>query len=371
MEIVNKIINKVRPFARLPEYLLSKKNVQNQKINEVVYISETADWVIDWIWKWIHKNVSQKNTFKFKHEENPKFLSHRVLHFGSVHAFISQQDRIDFSTNKIIVTFFHGDFGISPEMDQTIHQLIGLKDRIDCIVVSCSQMQQRLVKWGIKEDKIKKIGLGTDLSHFKPLDDEERAELRAELGISRESLCIGSFQKDGEGWGEGNTPKMVKGPDLFVDAVKEISKTKPVHCLLAGPSRGYIKKRLDEESISYSHYYVKDQKEILKYYGALDFYLISSREEGGPLSLLESLATRTPLISTPVGMAIDLIESGQNAMMSSKIDSDELVKCVLQWLHYEDNERAQILEAGVKTVQPYDWKVLSQQYIELYQLFLH
>ena len=42
---------------------------------------------------------------------------------------------------------------------------------------------------------------------------------------------------------------------------------------------------------------------LISLYHALDIYLITSREEGGPMGLLESIACGTPVASTNVGMA--------------------------------------------------------------------
>ena len=33
-------------------------------------------------------------------------------------------------------------------------------------------------------------------------------------------LYCGSFQKDGDGWGRGNNPKLIKGPDIFIKTVQ-------------------------------------------------------------------------------------------------------------------------------------------------------
>ena len=36
-------------------------------------------------------------------------------------------------------------------------------------------------------------------------------KIKHNLGIPEDYLVIGSFQKDGEGWGEGLKPKLIKG----------------------------------------------------------------------------------------------------------------------------------------------------------------
>ena len=35
------------------------------------------------------------------------------------------------------------------------------------------------------------------------------------LNISEHEIVIGSFQKDGDGWNDGKTPKFIKGRYLF------------------------------------------------------------------------------------------------------------------------------------------------------------
>ena len=62
--------------------------------------------------------------------------------------------------------------------------------------------------------------------------------------IPRESLLIGSFQKDGIGWGEGNEPKLIKGPDIFINSLEKIKKCCDPFVILTGPSRGFVKKGL-------------------------------------------------------------------------------------------------------------------------------
>tara|TARA_B110001452_G_C14977035_1_gene341473 strand:- start:322 stop:621 length:300 start_codon:yes stop_codon:yes gene_type:complete len=49
--------------------------------------------------------------------------------------------------------------------------------------------------------------------------------------------------------------------------------------------------------------------EINELYNCLDLYIVSSRYEGGPQSVLECGITRTPIISTRVGIADEILSS--------------------------------------------------------------
>ena len=50
-----------------------------------------------------------------------------------------------------------------------------------------------------------------------------------------------------------------------------------------------------------------DNETINKLYNSLDLYIVSSRQEGGPQALLECAITKTPIISTDVGVAKDIL----------------------------------------------------------------
>ena len=63
---------------------------------------------------------------------------------------------------------------------------------------------------------------------YFPINEYEIANIKRELKIKADSLVIGSFQKDGIGWSENAPPKLIKGPDIFIETlllIKERLKT--------------------------------------------------------------------------------------------------------------------------------------------------
>ena len=61
-------------------------------------------------------------------------------------------------------------------------------------------------------------------------------------------------------------------------------------------------------------------------YHALDVYLVSSRQEGGPKAVLESMAVGVPLVTTRVGQATDLVRHGENGWMVDVEDAAGLAR---------------------------------------------
>ena len=64
-----------------------------------------------------------------------------------------------------------------------------------------------------------------------------RAAARAELGLPADAFVVGSFQKDGVGWGEGDEPKAIKGPDVLLDALVACARACSRSCTCCSPGR--------------------------------------------------------------------------------------------------------------------------------------
>jgi glycosyltransferase involved in cell wall biosynthesis len=79
--------------------------------------------------------------------------------------------------------------------------------------------------------------------------------------------------------------------------------------LLAGWRRNYLINKLNEANIPYTYRELTDQQTLNELYSLADFYIIASRCEGGPQALLESPACGTPVVSTDVGMAQEILPS--------------------------------------------------------------
>ena len=174
---------------------------------------------------------------------------------------------------------------------------------------------------------------------------EDKSNLRSKYNLPKESLIIGSFQRDTEGK-DLKSPKLIKGPDQFVEIVKSFSKkNKNLLVLLAGYRRQYLIKKLEEENIDYKYIELVDFEILNELYNCLDLYIVSSRIEGGPQAILECGITKTPLISTDVGIATEILSSESIFNM----DNFEQAKPNIQVAY--DNSIKYSLEDGMKKYQ--------------------
>lgn len=114
-------------------------------------------------------------------------------------------------------------------------------------------------------------------------------------------------------------PKLVKGPDVFVEMLAELRRRgRNVVALLAGPRRHWVRERLAARGVPFvfageivtgDDYpgAILPTPRVAALYRLADLCLITSRSEGGPRAVLEAAASGIGVLSTPVGLAPDVL----------------------------------------------------------------
>lgn len=345
-------ITEIRFFQRLHHFGRKKKR-------GVYYITEQADWVIKQIGISLLKYLAQNHQTTVQIATDFANIQKSIIHFGSRHIYLPENYKHVDSSNHIIFTWFHGT-------DQDTDLICALpkgSQKAQFIHTACTISKHQLIEWGADAEKIVIIPLGVDLDVFKSASLSEKYSIRKELGIPEKAIVIGSFQKDGNGWGEGLEPKLIKGPDIFCAAVEQLHKNYPLFVVLTGPARGYVKQRLVQAKIPFQHVYLHNYYDVAKYFQALDLYLITSRTEGGPKAVLESMASGVPLVSTRVGMANDVIQHGMNGFLAEIEDVHAIVAFAEKVINNTEIQ-TQLRENGLETAKNFDWKLIAAQYYE-------
>ena len=111
---------------------------------KIVYIRENADWSIKWDAHYITQGVKSSD-FQCVVDFSSLFYTHSILHFGSINTFLNRKSRFINSCNQVVVTVYHGNMGISHQMDANLRQICERSGRKDCLVVSNSIMKKSLV----------------------------------------------------------------------------------------------------------------------------------------------------------------------------------------------------------------------------------
>lgn len=319
--------------------------------SHLLLYGDDAGWVLDWEMRELKAicDVLGVSVIKplWKHARQPQSI------FYSNQFFLQNEQWLDLLPHRIGLAYFHGlpDTG-NEGFDRVYAALKKHHNNLFRVQVSHTEVRDVILQTGIEPSKVFLIPIGINTSFFPFRDAAMKQNARIGLGVPLSAFVVGSFQKDGVGWGEGLDPKKEKGPDVFVETMKRLKKDIPeLFVMLSGPARGFVKKGLEEADIPYLHIYLRSYPEIAKLFQTLDLYVIASRQEGGPKAILESMANGVPLVTTRVGQAMDLVKHGENAFMTAVEDVDALVSYALQVYRSSQTDLQRMLTAGRKTAE--------------------
>ena len=142
-------------------------------------------------------------------------------------------------------------------------------------------------------------------------------KLKEKYKIDKDTYVVGTFQRDTEGF-DLKSPKLSKGPDRLIEIFEKINqRNEKFIVILTGKRRNYLIEQLNKKNINYKYFEMADFKIINELYNILDLYIVASRYEGGPASVLECSITKTPIISTDVGISSDLLHESSIFDMSN------------------------------------------------------
>ena len=328
--IIKKFLKYLKRIFFLPYDLIECRNWK--PYSKIILKNENSSWVLDEIFQELNfflrslgfEIVDERFIYNSKNQILFNLSKYDVL--KNIHKY----------NHKVYFPYFHGHPGTNQEFQLLVSVIEKYHNKISGIQVSNSLTEKIILKTGIEKKKVFRIPISIDLKKFNNFENLHTPMTRKSIGIPDNAFLIGSFQKDGTGWQEGNQPKLIKGPDIFAKSLINIQKKiKNVFVLLLGPSRGYIKNQLKKSGIPYKHIILSKHEHIQKYYNLLDVYMVTSREEGGPRALFEAMISKIPVVTTNVGMAIDLLE---HKFHGWKVDIED-VEGLSYWVEYIYNNQ--------------------------------
>ncbi len=324
--------------------------------SRLILYGDDAGWVLDWEMRELrriskHLGVRLAKPI-WKHAAQPQSI------FFSNHFVLTKDDWLKLLPNRIGFSYFHGKPNTGDELFDKFYKSLSVHhEKVSRIQVSHYEMMNVSLETGIDPSKVFLIPIGINTDFFPFRTKEQRYAAREKLGIPQSAFVVGSFQKDGVGWGDGMEPKLIKGPDVFVNTLKLLKNDVPeLHVLLSGPARGYVKNGLDQAHIPYKHVYLNSYPDVPELFQALDLYIVASRQEGGPKAILESMASGIPLVTTRVGQAMDLVKHGENAFMTAVEDIEALASFAQQVYHSDADTLLPMLKAGRTTAEANSYK---------------
>jgi len=232
---------------------------------------------------------------------------------------------------------FHGYFG--PVQTRLFLWLERFAARLSDRIITLSEgLRKELADTYRITDKnrIVVLPLGLDLDAFTQMPRRSGA-FRQAWGIPTDAPLIGIVGR--------LVP--VKNHLLFLHAAAQVQTELPQARFAIvgdGEMRPQIETQVDALGLRHAIIFTGWQRDLAPVYSDLDVLVISSANEGTPVSVIEALASGCPVAATTVGGLPDLLEAGKLGRLVPPDNVDALAQAILQLLRYPpDGSQARAL----------------------------
>ncbi|MFW5748340.1 MAG: glycosyltransferase family 4 protein [Chloroflexota bacterium] len=222
---------------------------------------------------------------------------------------------------------FHGYF--SPRRTRFYLWLERFSARLSSGIITISDVQYEELSHRYRiapSSKFSKQPIGLDLRHLTIPPDESVIEAFISAhNLPRDKKLIGIVGR--------LVP--IKHHDLFLDAAQRLTGQRDdVHFVLAGDGerRAELVERAHTLGLADCMTFTGWVADIRTVMHTLDMLVLTSRNEGTPVSIIEGMAAGLPVISTDVGGVRDILEGGELGQVVPLDDPDALAAAMVRAL---------------------------------------
>lgn len=174
------------------------------------------------------------------------------------------------------------------------------------------------------ESKVVLVPNGIDVERFR-FSAPGRASRRAEWGIAAEAPTVGLVA--------ALRPEKNHGSFLRVAAIVAQHLSDARFVLIGdGPERPSIERQIDQSGLHRAVVMAGSRSDIVECLSALDLFLLTSKMEASPVSILEALACERPVVATEVGSIAESVRDGSTGFLAAVDDDRALADGVLALL---------------------------------------
>jgi len=224
--------------------------------------------------------------------------------------------------------------------------------RYHAIAAVSDKERTRVVESGVREEKVTVINNGIDCSAFVQANPSlERKGARFLVGT------VGRLTAQ-------------KNPVGFLAAARETVRAIPDARFVFigdGPDRHNLETLRSDWKLDGQVDFLGFRDDMPNVYASLDLMVLPSLSEGMPMTLLECMASGTPVIATRVGAVDKVVRHGETGLLLEPGDQGELNTAVLSLL--QNRELAsRLAENGRRWIQDhFSSEAMAQRYLELYR----
>jgi glycosyltransferase involved in cell wall biosynthesis len=196
--------------------------------------------------------------------------------------------------------------------------------RSDLVVTVCSEFSRRLQHRGVRKEQIVIVPNSIPENFDRSNTDREcRAQTRANFGIAADEsllISVGRLSKE-------------KGHRYLIDAMSHIRSLAPqlrIQLLIAGagPSESELERQIRRLNLSQNVRILGYLPDVKPLFSIADLFVLPSLSEGCPNVLLESIATRVPIVASRVGGVPELVRDAESALLVPPANAEALAESV-------------------------------------------
>lgn len=195
----------------------------------------------------------------------------------------------------------------------------------DTIIVVGERQRQEIAAYGIAPiQKLAAIPLGLELEPFL-VAEGHRGELRQELGLGAQTPLVGIVAR--------LVP--IKAHEYFLQAARLVREEIGGAKFLVvgdGERRGELEGLAESLGLKGEVLFLGWRRDLPRVYADLDVVVLSSLNEGSPVSLIEALAAARPVVATDVGGVGEVVVDGETGLLVPPKDAAALAQAILTLL---------------------------------------
>jgi glycosyltransferase involved in cell wall biosynthesis len=208
-----------------------------------------------------------------------------------------------------------------------------------------------------KHKRIEIIAHGVDHRVFKPVDQK----------FSREALNLPQGKRLILFGASGSMSNRRKGGHLLADSLRQLATqgyARDTELVIFGATKPEADSDL---GVKVHHLGALDSISVCLAYNAADVFVAPSLEDNLPLTVLEALSCRTPVVAFDIGGVLDILAHRDNSYLAKSFDTADLA-AGLAWMLEDKARREALGMAGRRLVEErFQVDYLAGRYVELYR----
>jgi glycosyltransferase involved in cell wall biosynthesis len=166
-----------------------------------------------------------------------------------------------------------------------------------------------------------------------------------------------------------------KGLFELIEAAQSVIKKHNVKFLIVGKGewentikKNVLEKGLEKEIIFLGHV---DRKDLVSRYQNANIFVMPSRYESGPLTVLEAMSCGKPVIATSVGIVPEVIENMKNGIIIPPNSVNDLINSINLLLENEELKEKLGINARKTVQEKYTWDIVVNNVEKYYQIAIN